>query len=52
MICEIQLLMNCALMFIISNHYGIKRVSNLVQLEQCNDTFIVISAIMSHCYDK
>ena len=43
--------MNCALMFIISNYYGIKCVSNLVQLEPCNDMFTVISDIMGHCYD-
>ena len=43
--------MNCALMFIISNHYGIKCVSNLLQLEPCNDMFKVISDIMEHCYD-
>ena len=39
---------NWALLFIISNHYGIKCVSNLVQLEPCND---MISDIMAHCYD-
>ena len=43
--------MICALMFIISNHYGIKCVSNLLQLEPCNDMFKVISDIMAHCYD-
>ena len=43
--------MNCALMFIMSNHYGRKFVSNLVQLEPCNDMFKVISDIMAHCYD-
>ena len=39
----------CAFMFIISNHYGIKCVSNLLQLEPCNDMFKVISDIMAHC---
>ena len=43
--------MNCALMFIMSNHYGRKFVSNLVQLEPCNDMLKVISDIMAHCYD-
>ena len=41
---------NCAMMFIISNHHGIKCVSNLVQLEPWNDMFKVISDIMAHCY--
>ena len=46
MFCEIQFelqfnlryawKMNCALMFIISNHYGIKCLSNLLQSEPCN----------------
>ena len=31
--------MKCALMFIISNHYGIKCGSNLELLESCNDMF-------------
>ena len=43
--------MNRALMFIKSNHYGIKCVSNLVQLEPYNDMLKVISNIMAHCYD-
>ena len=43
--------MNCALMFIISNHYGIKCLSNLLQLETCNVMFKVISDIMAHWYD-
>ena len=38
-------------MIIISKHYGIKRISNLLQLEPCNDMFKVISDIMAHCYD-
>ena len=42
--------MNCALMFIMSNHYGRKCLSNLLQLEPCNDMFKVISD-MAHCYD-
>ena len=37
-----------ALMFIISNHYGIKCLSNLLQLEPCNDMFKVISDIIPH----
>ena len=44
--------MNCALMFIMSNHYGRKCLSNLLQLEPCNDMFKVISDIMAHCYDN
>ena len=40
-----------ALMFIISNHYGIKCLSNLLQLEPCNVMFKVISDIMEHWYD-
>ena len=43
--------MICALMFIISNHYGIKCLSNLLQLEPCNVMFKVISDIMAHWYD-
>ena len=43
--------MNCALMFIISNHYGIKCLSNLLQLEPCNVMFKVISDIMAHWND-
>ena len=31
--------MICALMFILSNHYGIKCLSNLLQLEPCNVMF-------------
>ena len=41
----------CALMFIMSNHYGRKCVNNLLQLEPWNDMFIVISDMMAHCYD-
>ena len=37
--------MMCALMFIISNHYGIKCLSNLLQLEQ-SLMFKVMSDIM------
>ena len=40
-----------ALMFIISNRYGIKRISNLLQSEECNIMFEVISDIMAHWYD-
>ena len=35
--------MICALMFIISNHYGIKCLSNLLQLEACNVMFKVMT---------
>ena len=38
--------MNCALMFIISNHYGRKCLSNLLHLERCNVMFKVISDII------
>ena len=40
--------MNCALMFIMSNHYGKKCLSNFLQLEPWSD---MISDIMAHCYD-
>ena len=43
--------MICALMFIISNHYGIKCLSNLLQLEPCNVMFKMISDIMAHWYN-
>ena len=43
--------MNCTLMFIMSNHYGIKCVRNLLQIEPCDDIFEVIFVIMAHCYD-
>ena len=43
--------MNCALMLIISNHYGIKCLSSLVLLEPCIDMFKVIFDIITHCYD-
>ena len=43
--------MICALMFIISNHYGISCLCNLLQLEPCNVMFKVISDIMAHWYD-
>ena len=42
---------NWALMFIISNHYGIKCVSNLLQLEPCSEKFKVISDVLANCYD-
>ena len=38
-------------MLIISIHYGIKSLSNLLQLERCNVMFKVISDIIAHCYD-
>ena len=41
---------NCALMFIISNH-GRKCLSNLLQLEPCNDMFKLISDITAHWYE-
>ena len=40
-----------ALMFIICNYYGIKCLSNLLELETCNDMFKVIYDIMAHWYD-
>ena len=40
-----------ALMFIMSNHYGIKCHSNQLQLEPCNVIFKVNSDIMAHWYD-
>ena len=43
--------MNCALMLIISNHYGRNCLSNLLQLEPCNDMLKVISDIMAHWYE-
>ena len=43
--------MNCALMFIISNHYERKCLSNLLQSEPCSDMFKVISDIMAHWYE-
>ena len=43
--------MNCAFMFIISNYYGIKCDSHLLQLEPCNDMCKVISDIMEYCND-
>ena len=43
--------MICALMFIISYHYGIIYLSNLLQLEPCNVMFQVMSDIMPHWYD-
>ena len=61
MICEIQLLFQlisanarkliCPLMFFISNHWGIKCLCNLLQLETHNVMFKVISYIMVHWYD-
>ena len=39
-------------MFIRSNHYGIKFLSNPLQLEPCNVIFKVISLIMSRWYEK
>ena len=36
---------------LISNLYGIKCLSNLLQLEQCNVVFKVISDIMAHWYE-
>ena len=43
--------MNCALMFIICNHYGRKYLSNLLQLEPRIDMFKVISDILAHWYE-
>ena len=41
----------CALMFIISNHYGIKYLSNLQQLESCNVMYKKISYIIGMIYE-
>ena len=43
--------MICALIFIIRNNYGIKCLSNLLQLDPCNVMFKVISDIIAHWYD-
>ena len=43
--------MICTLMFISSNHYGIKCLNNLLQLEQCHVMFTVISDIFAHWYE-
>ena len=43
--------MICALMFIISNHNGIKCLTIPLQLEPCNVKFKVISDIIPHWYD-
>ena len=40
-----------ALMFILSNRYGIKCLSNVLQLETFIVIFKVISDIMAHWYD-
>ena len=40
--------MICALMFIISKHYGIKCLIHLIQLEPCNAMLKVISDLMAH----
>ena len=39
---------NCALMFIISNVYGTKRLSILIELVPCNDMLKVVSGIMEN----
>ena len=38
-------------MFIISNHYGRKCFSILLQLEPCSDKSKVISDVMAHWYE-
>ena len=43
--------MICTMMFIISNHYGIEYLSNLLQLEPCIVNFKVISDIMARWND-
>ena len=43
--------MNCALMFIISNRFGRKCLSNVLQLQRCSDMFNVVSHIMAHWYE-
>ena len=42
--------MICELVFIISNQYGRKCLSNQLQLEQCNVKFTVISVEMWNCF--
>ena len=42
--------MNCAMMFIISQHHGIKSLRNRLQLEPCNGMSKVIADIMAHWY--
>ena len=41
---------NCALLFIISNHNGRIVLSCIIQLEYCNDMLKVISDIMAQLY--
>ena len=43
--------MNIALMLIISNRYGRKCLSILIQLQPCIDIFKVISGKMVHWYE-
>ena len=43
--------MNCALMFLLSNHYGRKYLSNLLQFVPCRYMSKVISDIMAHWYE-
>ena len=43
--------MICALKFNMSNHYGRKCFSNLLQLQPCNDMFEVISDVMAQWYE-
>ena len=43
--------MICALMFIISNHYGTKCLRNVLQFEPCYIMFIVMSDIMANWHD-
>ena len=40
-----------AFIIIVSKHYGIKYLSNLLQLEPRNHMCKVISDIIAHCYD-
>ena len=44
-------IMNCALIFIISNHNGRKGLRNLLPLEPCNDMFKMISDKIAHLFD-
>ena len=39
-----------SMMFMISNHYGIKCLSNLILIVPCNVMFIVISDILAISY--
>ena len=44
--------MICVLMFMIGNHYGIKSLSNLLQLERCNDMLTISSHYRIKLWNK